>query len=118
MWTSRPCSPSGCRPTWCPSTSLTWTSCRSAGTGRSTAGRSPAGRRGAPPPVPGVWSAAPPPRGHEPSPPTDVQRAYWMGRGDDYALGGVGSHWYGEFEGVEVALARLAEAGNRLVRRH
>ncbi|MEH1123253.1 amino acid adenylation domain-containing protein [Micromonospora sp. CPCC 206061] len=57
-------------------------------------------------------------RRHEPFPPTDVQRAYWMGRKDDFALGGVGSHWYWEFDGEAVDLARLEEALNRLVARH
>ncbi|HKT03686.1 MAG TPA: amino acid adenylation domain-containing protein, partial [Rugosimonospora sp.] len=55
---------------------------------------------------------------YEPFPPTDVQRAYWMGRLDDFSLGGVGSHWYWEFDGTGVDLGRLEEAVNRLVVRH
>ncbi|WP_020519530.1 non-ribosomal peptide synthetase [Catelliglobosispora koreensis] len=55
---------------------------------------------------------------NDPFPPTDVQRAYWLGRSDDFALGGVGSHWYWEFEGSDVDVARLEEAVNRLVQRH
>ncbi|GAA1954201.1 amino acid adenylation domain-containing protein [Amycolatopsis minnesotensis] len=55
---------------------------------------------------------------HEPFQPTDVQRAYWVGRKDDFALGGVGSHWYWEFDGEDVDLARLEDAVNRLVDRH
>ncbi|QWF84793.1 non-ribosomal peptide synthetase [Amycolatopsis sp. CA-230715] len=55
---------------------------------------------------------------HEPFQPTDVQRAYWVGRKDDFALGGVGSHWYWEFDGEDVDLARLEDAVNRLVARH
>ena len=54
---------------------------------------------------------------HEPFPATDVQQAYWIGRRQDFALGGVGSHWYWEFDG-ELDLARLEEAWNRLVLRH
>ncbi|MFG1674499.1 amino acid adenylation domain-containing protein [Micromonospora sp. NPDC049282] len=55
---------------------------------------------------------------HEPFPLTDVQRAYWIGRTGDFALGEVGSHWYWEFDGADVDLDRLAVAWNRLVRRH
>ncbi|CCH18637.1 non-ribosomal peptide synthetase [Micromonospora lupini] len=55
---------------------------------------------------------------HEPFPATDVQRAYWMGRSGDFALGEVGSHWYWEFDGEDVDLDRLTAAWNRLVRRH
>ncbi len=55
---------------------------------------------------------------HEPFPPTDVQRAYWMGRTDDFALGGVGCHFYTELDGEGVDLARLEEAINRLVAHH
>ena len=57
-------------------------------------------------------------RRHEPFPPTDVQRAYWLGRLSDFTLGGVGSHWYWEFDGEGVDLERLEEAWNRLVARH
>lgn len=49
---------------------------------------------------------------------TDVQLAYWMGRAPDFTLGNVGSHWYGEFDGPLVDVARLEEAMNRLVARH
>jgi yersiniabactin nonribosomal peptide synthetase len=55
---------------------------------------------------------------NDPFPPTDVQRAYWLGRTDDFDLGGVGSHWYWEFDGSGVDVARLEEAVNRLVQRH
>ncbi|MET8307435.1 amino acid adenylation domain-containing protein [Micromonospora sp. NPDC005173] len=62
--------------------------------------------------------AADPAHRHEPFPATDVQRAYWMGRTGDFALGEVGSHWYWEFDGADVDLDRLTAAWNRLVRRH
>jgi yersiniabactin nonribosomal peptide synthetase len=55
---------------------------------------------------------------HEPFPPTDVQRAYWLGRRDEFSLGGVGSHWYWEFDGQGVDVARLEDALNRVVERH
>ncbi|OKI71751.1 non-ribosomal peptide synthetase [Micromonospora sp. CB01531] len=55
---------------------------------------------------------------HEPFPPTDVQRAYWLGRTDDFALGGVGSHWYWEFDGRDVDLDRLRQALDTLIARH
>ncbi|WP_188316384.1 non-ribosomal peptide synthetase [Solihabitans fulvus] len=54
----------------------------------------------------------------EPFPPTDVQRAYWMGRTGGFELGAVGSHWYWELDGAGVDLERLAAAWNRLVARH
>ncbi len=55
---------------------------------------------------------------HEPFPPTDVQRAYWFGRTDAFALGGVGCHFYSEFDGVDVDVSRLEEAWNLLIARH
>ncbi|MFJ4878282.1 amino acid adenylation domain-containing protein [Streptomyces sp. NPDC088745] len=61
---------------------------------------------------------ADPARRHEPFPLTDVQRAYWLGRDPDFALGGVASYWYWEFAGDRVDLGRLEAAWNALVRRH
>ena len=55
---------------------------------------------------------------YEPFPPTDVQRAYWVGRTGSFALGGVGSHWYWELDGAGVDLDRLEAAWNALVERH
>ena len=55
---------------------------------------------------------------HDEFPPTDVQRAYWLGRSDDFALGGVGSHWYWEFDGRDVDLPRLERGVNTLIARH
>ncbi|MEU5695821.1 amino acid adenylation domain-containing protein [Actinosynnema sp. NPDC020468] len=49
---------------------------------------------------------------------TEVQRAYWIGRAESFALGGVGAHWYWEFTGGEVDLPRLEAAWNAVVRRH
>jgi len=55
---------------------------------------------------------------YEPFEPTEVQRAYWLGRRDDFDLGGVSCHFYTELEGWDVNLARLEEAWNRLIERH
>ncbi|MFI6531642.1 amino acid adenylation domain-containing protein [Nonomuraea sp. NPDC050547] len=61
---------------------------------------------------------ADPERRHEPFPPTDVQRAYWLGRTDDFALGGVGCHFYTEYDLEDLDLPRLEAAWNRLIERH
>ncbi len=55
---------------------------------------------------------------YDPFPPTDVQRAYWLGRRADFTLGGVGSQWYWEFDGRGVDVSRLEDAWNRVVARH
>ncbi len=55
---------------------------------------------------------------HEPFPPTGVQRAYLTGRSPDFALGGVGTYHYTEFDGADVDLRRLEHALDRLVTRH
>lgn len=49
---------------------------------------------------------------------TDVQRAFWIGRSDAMPLGGVGSHFYLELDGVGTDLDRLEDAWNALVARH
>ncbi|MDF3845325.1 non-ribosomal peptide synthetase [Pseudomonas citronellolis] len=41
---------------------------------------------------------------------TDVQHAYWIGRGDEQLLGGVGCHAYLEFDGTALQPQRLAAA--------
>ncbi len=55
---------------------------------------------------------------HEPFPLNDIQQAYWLGRTDAFALGGVGTHIYLEFEGEAVDIARLEASWNELVARH
>lgn len=65
-----------------------------------------------------VVLAADPEHRHDPFPATEIQRAYWLGRSDQFALGGVGSHWYWEFDGVDVDLPRLEDALNVLIERH
>lgn len=73
--------------------------------------------------TPGAQESAPvlaadPAHRHEPFDATETQRAYWIGRSDQFALGGVGSHWYWEFDGTDVDVARLEEALNGLIERH
>ncbi|QIZ37201.1 non-ribosomal peptide synthetase [Saccharopolyspora sp. ASAGF58] len=55
---------------------------------------------------------------HEPFPPTDVQRAYWIGRDERLPLGGVGTYQYAEFDGTDIDLDRLERAWQRLIDRH
>ncbi|MGP3975849.1 amino acid adenylation domain-containing protein [Streptomyces sp. 8N114] len=55
---------------------------------------------------------------HEPFPPTDVQLAYWLGRKEQFTLGGVGCHFYREYDVSGLDVARLEEAVNLLVQRH
>ncbi|MFI9645168.1 amino acid adenylation domain-containing protein [Streptomyces sp. NPDC052040] len=55
---------------------------------------------------------------HEPFPLTDVQRAYWLGRGEDFTLGGIGCHFYREYDVEDLDVARLESALNRLIQRH
>ncbi|WP_031074647.1 non-ribosomal peptide synthetase [Streptomyces sp. NRRL WC-3742] len=62
--------------------------------------------------------AADPARRHDPFPLTDVQRAYWLGRGEGFTLGGTGCHYYREYEVPDLDPVRLEEAVNRLVARH
>ncbi|WP_067651949.1 non-ribosomal peptide synthetase [Nocardia harenae] len=55
---------------------------------------------------------------HDPFPLTDIQVAYWLGRSDDFDLGGIGAHLYLEYDWPEVDPARLESAWNRVVQRH
>ncbi len=55
---------------------------------------------------------------HKPFPLTEIQSAYRLGREADFVMGGVGSYWYWEFDGVGVDLDKLEEALNRLIQRH
>lgn len=49
---------------------------------------------------------------------TDVQYAYWIGRRDGQALGGVGCHAYMELDGRDVDPVRLAGAWNIVLGHH
>nr|APD72037.1 non-ribosomal peptide synthetase 3 [Streptomyces sp.] len=47
-----------------------------------------------------------------------MQHAYWVGRSDEQALGGVAAHLYAEFDGGGVERERLSRAVDALVRHH
>ncbi|MEH6420593.1 amino acid adenylation domain-containing protein [Pseudomonas sp. CGJS7] len=55
---------------------------------------------------------------YEPFDPTEVQRAYWLGRDESFVLGGVGCHFYREYDATDLDLPRLQRALNRLIERH
>ena len=55
---------------------------------------------------------------HEPFPLTDVQRAYWLGRGPAFELGNVSCHMYFEFDIEQLDRERLAYAWRSLIARH
>ncbi|WP_437894828.1 amino acid adenylation domain-containing protein [Sorangium sp. So ce124] len=55
---------------------------------------------------------------HQPFPPTEVQRAYWLGRDESFTLGGVACQFYREYDAVDLDVPRLEAAVNVLVRRH
>ena len=54
----------------------------------------------------------------EPFPLTEIQQAYWIGRREGMTLGGVGCHYYQEFEGSGLDPERLMAAFRRLIARH
>ncbi len=51
-------------------------------------------------------------------PPTEVQKAYWLGRDPEFILGGIGCHFYREYQVEDLDIARLEQAINRLIQRH
>ncbi|WP_372342099.1 amino acid adenylation domain-containing protein [Nocardia sp. CC227C] len=55
---------------------------------------------------------------HEPFPASDIQRAYWIGRGSGAALGGVGTHYYSEFDCPDLDPERFERAWRTLIARH
>mgnify|MGYP001942013001 CR=1 FL=1 len=56
---------------------------------------------------------------YEPFPLTELQYAYWIGRQDHYALGGIACHAYLEADAPQaVDIARLQRCWNLLVERH
>ncbi|HEY6324560.1 MAG TPA: condensation domain-containing protein, partial [Thermoanaerobaculia bacterium] len=70
-------------------------------------------------PTPGLPSLVPDPAlRHVPFPLTEVQEAYWIGRGGLFELGNVASHSYSEVEFRDLDLPRLERAWQRLIERH
>jgi amino acid adenylation domain-containing protein len=59
-----------------------------------------------------------PARRHEPFALTELQHAYLVGRSGGYQLGGVGTHFYAEFDTTGLDPDRLYAAWCRLVERH
>ena len=55
---------------------------------------------------------------YRPFPLTDIQQAYWIGRGGAFELGNVGAHLYWEFETPRLDTGRLNLAWQRLIDRH
>lgn len=55
---------------------------------------------------------------YKPFPLSDLQRAFWIGRSEQMTLGGVGSHFYIEFDGEGLDVARLEAAWQQLIARH
>ncbi|GEK15647.1 non-ribosomal peptide synthetase [Aliivibrio fischeri] len=53
-----------------------------------------------------------------PFPPTEVQKAYWLGRDPEFILGGIGCHFYREYQVEDLDIARLEQTINRLIQRH
>ena len=49
---------------------------------------------------------------------TDIQQAYLVGRGSDFALGGVSTHLYIEVDAVDLDLPRLESAWQKVITRH
>ncbi|HKQ08265.1 MAG TPA: amino acid adenylation domain-containing protein [Blastocatellia bacterium] len=59
-----------------------------------------------------------PRRRYEPFPLTDIQQAYWIGRGGTVELGNVSCHAYYEVQAEQLDLPRLELALQRLIERH
>jgi amino acid adenylation domain-containing protein len=53
-----------------------------------------------------------------PFPLTDIQQAYLVGRSAEMPLGGVGCHYYCEFQGAGLDAARLESAWRHVIERH
>jgi amino acid adenylation domain-containing protein len=66
----------------------------------------------------GVALLADPASRYEPFPLTDVQKAYWLGRGNNFRLGNIGCHVYFEFDVPDVDRGRLQAAWQKLIDRH
>ncbi len=48
----------------------------------------------------------------------DIQQAYWLGRGDDFSMGGIAAHFYHEVRCMEIDLPRFTAALCQMIKRH
>ena len=55
---------------------------------------------------------------HDPFPLTDIQQAYWIGRGEGFVLSNVATHTYMETDTQGLDLARLVRSWRELIARH
>ena len=55
---------------------------------------------------------------HEPFPLNAIQEAYWLGRSEDFEMGGVGCHLYIEFEQEGLDTEQLQKSWQQIVQRH
>ncbi|HEY5741205.1 MAG TPA: amino acid adenylation domain-containing protein, partial [Terrimicrobiaceae bacterium] len=55
---------------------------------------------------------------HEPFPMTEIQAAYWIGRDNSLQLGNVATHVYEEVDCIDLDVARLEIAWQKLIDRH
>ena len=74
------------------------------------------------PPLPHSLSLPPlepnPDADYEPFPLTDIQQAYWLGRGQAFELGNVATHGYREIETVGLSVVQVEAALRSLIQRH
>jgi amino acid adenylation domain-containing protein len=54
----------------------------------------------------------------KPFPMTEIQQAYWLGRGDTFEFGNISAHSYDEFQVFDINPERLESAWNNVVRQH
>ncbi|HJP04030.1 MAG: hypothetical protein CL799_04650 [Chromatiales bacterium] len=55
---------------------------------------------------------------YETFPLTDIQQAYFVGRGSDFAMGNVSTHLYIEVDAIDLDLPRLERAWQKVIDRH
>jgi hypothetical protein len=63
-------------------------------------------------------AVASPETANEPFELTEIQQAYWVGRGKAFELGNISTHVYLEFEKASLDVGRLERAWQRVVARH
>ncbi len=80
----------------------------------------PAAARAQPPaPIAGLPPIIPrPEERYEPFPLSEIQQAYWVGRGSGFELGNVSTHTYVELDCPDLDLERFERAWQRLIKRH